>query len=217
MDRPLIMNFLRKHWYDLGGLFSTAIFIYLFLNHNNLTNYQILMWLSLTSLFLHQLEEYRIVGTFPGMLNTVMYNSKMPDRYPLNSNSAFFINVFIGWLFYFLAAVVAEKAVWLGIATILVSIGNTIAHTILFNIKGKTLYNAGLITSCFLFVPCAYFFISIISTNHFATMQDCFLGVFLGITLNVVGVLKIIDWMADKDTIYIFDDRNLLPKNIKKK
>ena len=102
------MNFLRKHWYDVGGFFSVVVSSYVFLNHNNLTKYQTLMWLSLVALFVHQLEEYRIAGTFPGMVNTVMYNSKLPDRYPLNTNTALYINVFVGWSFYFLAAIFAE-------------------------------------------------------------------------------------------------------------
>jgi hypothetical protein len=207
------MNLLRKNWYDLGAIFSVIVSIYIFINHRDLTNYQILMWLSLGSLFLHQLGEYRIVGTFPGMINTVMYYSKMPDRYPLNTNTAFCINVIVGWTFYFLAAILAERGIWLGIATMMVSIGNTIAHTTVFNIKGNTLYNAGLATSWLLFGPCVYFFISIIHTNHLATTTDYFIGIALGITLNVVGVLKLIDWMADENTTYIFSDRNLLPKD----
>lgn len=210
------MNFLRKSWYDLGAFLAVVVSIYIIINHSNLTNYQTLMWLSLVSLFLHQSEEYRIAGTFPGMINSVMNNSKRPDRYPLNTNTAFYINVFIGWTFYLLAAILAERAIWLGIATIIVSVGNTIAHTIVFNIKGKTLYNAGLATSWLLFVPCVYFFVSIIHTNHLATNTDYCIGIALGLTLNFVGILKVIDWMADKNTTYIFSDRNLLPKDRKK-
>jgi len=210
------MNLLRKNWYDLGAFLSVVIFIYIFIRHKNLSNYQILMWLSLVSLFLYQSEEYRIAGTFPGMVNTVMYKSTMPDRYPLNTNTAFYVNVVVGWTFYFLAAILAERAIWLAIATILVSIGNIIAHTIVFNIKGKTMYNAGLATSWLLFMPCTYFFFSIIHTNHLATFMDYFIGIPLGIFLNVVGILKLIDWMADKNTIFIFKNRNLLPKDRKK-
>ena len=210
------MNFLRKHWYDLAGLFSIVVLAGIFINHYNLTNYQLIVWVSLITLFIHQLEEYRIVGTFPGMLNTALYKSTMPDRYPLNTNTAFCVNVVVGWTSYVLAALFAEKAMWLGIATIMVSLGNTIAHTTLFNIKGKTLYNAGLLTSWLLFVPCAYFFFTIIHREHLATMTDYLIGILLGIVINVVGILKLIDWMANKDTTYIFDDRNLLPKDRKK-
>ncbi|MEO5942435.1 MAG: HXXEE domain-containing protein [Ferruginibacter sp.] len=210
------MNFLRKHWYDLGSFFSGLIIIFLFKYQHSLSDYQYLMWLSLISLFLHQLEEYRIVGTFPGMLNTAMYKSDMPDRFPLNTNTALFVNTVIGWGFYFFAAFFAEKAIWLGLAVILISLGNIIAHTFLFNIKGKTIYNAGMATSWLFFTPCVYFFFSIVHNDHLITTTDYLIGIPLGIILNVIGVLKIIDWMADRNTPYIFEERNLLWKDRKK-
>ncbi len=210
------MNFLRKHWYDLGGLFSGVVIIYIFKYHFSFTDYQCLMWLSLVSLFFHQLEEYRIVGTFPGMLNTTMYKSDIPNRYPLNTNTAFYVNVIIGWTFYFFAAFFAEKAIWLGLATILISFGNIVAHTFVFNIKGKTIYNAGLATTWIFFAPCVYFFFAIVYYEHLATTTDYLVGILLGIILNVIGVLKVIDWMANRNTIYIFEERNLLLKDRKK-
>jgi hypothetical protein len=207
------MNLLRKHWYDLGALLSVVVVIYVVINHDTMTNYQTLMWLSLGALFLHQSEEYRIAGTFPGMVNTVMYKSTMPDRYPLNTNTAFYVNVVIGWTTYFLAAMFSEKAVWMGMATMLVSAGNVIAHTITFNIKGRTIYNAGLATSLLLFIPCIYYFIVMIQRDQLASTQDYWIGIILGITLNVVGILQVIRWMADKETHYVFDNRNLLPRD----
>lgn len=208
-----VMNFLRKHWYDIGGLFAGVIIIYIFKYHHSLTNYQYLMWLSLVALFFHQLEEYRIVGTFPGMLNRAMYKSEMPDRYPLNTNTALLVNVIVGWAFYFFAAFFAEKAIWLGLATILISLGNIIAHTILFNVKGKTIYNAGMVTSWIFFAPCIYFFFSIVYNENLITITDYLIGIPLGIALNVIGILKIIDWLANRNTPYIFEDRNLLLKD----
>ncbi|MGF7229933.1 HXXEE domain-containing protein [Arachidicoccus sp.] len=210
------MNFLRKHWFDLGGLFAIITALGVFYFYSSMTNYQLLMWLSLVSLFLHQLEEYRIPGTFPGMVNRAMYNSDIPDRYPLNSNTSFYVNVFVGWVPYLLAAIMGEKAVWLGIATIIVSLGNTVAHTTVFNIKGKTIYNAGLATSWLLFAPCIYFFFTIIYKDNLVTLTDYLIGVPLGIILNVVGIIKLIDWLADKNTSYIFEQRNVLPQDRKK-
>lgn len=210
------MNFLRKHWYDLGAFFFVVVLVYIFIDHYDLTNCQMIMWVSLMTLFIHQLEEYRIPGTFPGMLNSAMYKSITPDRYPLNTNTSFCVNVLVGWTCYLLAALLAEKAIWLGIATIVISLGNTIAHTTLFNIKGSTFYNAGLVTSWLLFLPCSYLFFSIIHQQHLATATDYLIGIPLGIVINIIGILKMIDWMADKNTVYIFDDRNLLPKDRKR-
>ncbi|WP_276088653.1 HXXEE domain-containing protein [Pedobacter sp. JY14-1] len=207
------MNMLRKHWYDIGGFLSVLVLIFIVLKFKTLSHYQLLMWLSLVSLFLHQLEEYRIAGTFPGMLNTVMFKSDLPDRYPLNTNTALLINVMVGWSSYFLAAIFAERVVWLGLATIAVSIGNAIAHIVVFNVRGKTLYNAGLVTSSLLFVPCTYFFFFVVSSEHLIKLSDYLIGIPLGIFLNVVGVLKFIKWMADRNTNYAFEQRNLLTRD----
>lgn len=205
------MKFLRNHWYDVGAIFCIVILIYISIEHNQLSNYQLLMWCSLASLFLHQLEEYRIAGTFPGMINKVVFKSPQPDRYPLNTNTSFFINAGEGWLLYFLAAYFAEKAVWLGITALMISLGNIIAHSFLFNIKGKTFYNAGLLTCWIFFVPCIYFFSRITYSTGLITTKDFVIGIPLGIILNIFGILKMIEWLSDKNTTYIFPQRNLLP------
>ena len=206
-------KFLSKQWYDIGGFLSLITLFFLFFNRHSLTDYQLIVWLSLTTLFLHQLEEYRIVGTFPGMVNTVMYNSKNPDRFPLNAKTALYINVYVGWSFYMAAAVLAENAIWLGLATILVSIGNTLGHTFLFNIKGRTFYNAGLATCWLCFVPITYFFLKICIQQNLFSIFDFLVGLPLGIALNYFGILKLIDWMSDQNTEFVFPKRNLLNKN----
>lgn len=207
------MNFFRRHWYDIGGFLSLLVLLHIFLHRNTFTDYQLLMWISLLTLFLHQLEEYRIAGTFPGMINTIMFNSKEPDRYPLNTNTALIINTGVGWSVYFLAALFAEKVVWLGMAAILVSAGNIIAHAFIFNLKGKTIYNAGMITCLLLFLPCTYFFFKIIYNYRLAGATDYMIGVPLGLIINVVGVFKMIQWLADENTPYVFEKRNLLKQH----
>ncbi|MEO5500355.1 MAG: HXXEE domain-containing protein [Ginsengibacter sp.] len=207
------MNFLRNHWYDLGAFLAFIVLIFLYNLYVDLTRFQLHMWFSLISLFFHQLEEYRIVATFPGMLNKMLFKSERPDRYPLNSNTAFIINVLEGWLLYLLAAVFAERTMWLCIATLMISFGNIIAHTILFNIKGKTFYNAGLITCWLFFAPCIYIFFKLTKNTNLISLQDYIMGIALGIILNIFGVYKLITWLANKHTKYIFPDRNLLPQD----
>ena len=203
------MNFMRLHWFDVGLVLAFVAGVVVFFI--NLNPFSLLLWLSLISLFLHQFEEYRYPGYFPGMMNTVMFSSQRPDRYPLNTNTSFIVNVFIGWFSYLLAAVFAEKALWLGIATILVSVGNFIAHTFLFNIKGKTLYNPGMVTAIVLFLPISAYFGYLVINNHLATPLDWVAGVILGLVLNFVGILKMIDWLKDENTEYIFPKRFLMP------
>ncbi len=203
------MQFIRKHWYDLGGFLALLCCIYLYVNRHALSPYSFLMWASFISLCLHQWEEYRFPGTFPGMLNKVMFKSDIPDRYPLNTNTAFIINTGLGWLFYLMAALLAEKAVWLGLATILVSAGNVGAHIFLFNIKGKTIYNAGMATALFLFLPLVFYFFYVLHKYDLASTDDIWIGGLLGVLLNTIGIFKLIDWLKDTNTSYVFEKRNV--------
>lgn len=203
------MKFMRLHWFDVG--FVLAIITGVFISLIKLSPVSLLLWISLISLFLHQFEEYRYPGYFPGMMNTVMFSSKQPDRYPLNTNTSLIINTFVGWLSYFLAAIFGEKAIWLGIAVILVSVGNFFAHTFLFNIKGKTLYNPGMLTAILLFAPISSYFFYLVIHGNLATPKDWIVGIILGAILNVIGVLKLIDWLKDENTEYVFPKRFLMP------
>ena len=209
------MNFLRRHWFDLGGFLFLVTITMVYIFRKELDPIHWILWISLASLFLHQLEEYRIIGTFPGMINKVLFSSPNPDRYPLNMETAFWVNVGMGWTSYFLAALFAEKAIWLGIATILVSIGNFMAHTLFFNLKGKTWFNAGMLTSILLFLPISYFFFEILNKEGLGTLNNYALGIPLGIALNYFGILKLIDWLKNKDSPYPFPRRCLLPPEIR--
>lgn len=207
------MNFLRNHWFDIGIVPACCVIAYLFFKGENFSNLNFILWFNFASLFFHQFEEYRFPGYFPGMLNVVLFKSKMPDRYPLNTNSALIVNVFLGWLIYLLAAVLGEKFLWLAIGAALISAGNFFAHTILFNIKAKAFYNPGLVTSVFLFLPgVSYFFYLIIHFN-LCTTTDYITGFILGFIFNYFGIIKVIEWMKDTNTKYIFPARCLPPKN----
>jgi hypothetical protein len=203
------MNFFRYHWFDLGFLFAIALAIALYVIQP--TGMTLLLWLSLGTLFLHQVEEWRFPGYFPGMANTVMFKSDMPDRFPLNANSGMLINVVLGWGGYILAALLWQQAIWLVIATMLVSLGNIFAHTIIFNIKGKTIYNPGLITSWVFFAPMVYLIFGMVISERMASPSDWVIGIGLGIALNYFGVYKMIIWLADKNTEYVFPRRFLIP------
>jgi len=204
------MNYLRNHWYDLGLVLALCGALVLIVERQS--GLSLLLWLSLLSLWLHQFEEYRYPGYFPGMINSVLFASQHPDRFPLNAQTALLVNVFIGWLFYFLAALFADSALWLGIATILVSLGNVVAHMLLFNIKGRTVYNPGMVTAVLLFVPLSVYFFYYMTTYGFVTPLDWLFGIILGVALNYIGILKMIDWLKDENTEYVFPQRCLMPE-----
>lgn len=201
------MNVLRSHWYDIGIGIAAVIGVALFaLKSHGLS---LILWISLISLLLHQFEEYRYPGTFPGMINTVMFASIQPDRYPLNTNTALIVNVFVGWSAYLLAAIFGGMAVWMGIAAILLSVGNIVAHTFLFNMRGKTRYNPGMFTAVVLFFPLSGYFFYYLIADRLSSPVDWVVGIALGVALNYFGVWKMIDLMKNRDTAYVFPQRNL--------
>ena len=204
-----MLNWFRLYWFEVGIFLSLPIIVYLVTSR--VSEISLILWISSITLFIHQFEEYRYPGYFPGMINIAMYASTKPDRYPFNPNTGFIVNTIVGWIFFFLAAVFADSFIWLGIATILVSVGNVIAHTFLFNIKGKTKYNPGMATAIILFLPLTIYFFYVLVTKNLATLLDYVFGILFGIILNYVGILKMIDWLKDENTSYIFPNRCLIP------
>lgn len=201
------MGFLRKHWFDIGLVLAAFVGLYIVLA-KPVFPLPWLYWLNLSALFLHQFEEYRWPGNFPNMINTVMFHSSQPDRFPLNSNSAFIINLTTGWVSYLLAVLFGAHFLWLGIAVMLISVGNFIAHTFLFNIRGKTRYSPGMVTAILFFAPIsAEFFYQVIDKN-LASPLDWGIGILSGLTLNYLGILKMINWLKNKQTAYIFQKGN---------
>lgn len=213
---PAGVYFLKTHWFDVGAGLAAITVLFVLLGHSVLGAYRTVLWISFASLCLHQLEEYRFSGTFPGMINSALFSSDRPDRYPLNMRSAMLINVGLGWGVYLAAALLGEHAVWLGIASILVSLGNVVAHTFLFNIKGRMWYNAGMATCWLFFVPIVCVFFPLLHRHALATSADYAIGIPLGILLNA-AVLGSIAWLKDPDLPDPFPQRSLLPKDRNKK
>jgi hypothetical protein len=206
-----MMNFFRNHWFDIGFVFGCAAAGYMIFNPGIFGSLKFILWFNFASLFFHQFEEYRYPGYFPGMINEKLFQSKTSDRYPLNTNSALVVNVVLGWTVYFLAVLIGERYIWFAIGVTLISVGNFFAHTIMFNIKAKTFYNPGMLTSILLFLPGAGYFSYCIIKNNLVSPSDFVIGIILGFIFNYFGIIKIIEWMKDKNTEYIFPSRCLPP------
>jgi hypothetical protein len=203
------MSFWRTHWFDVGGGLALLLGTWLYLHRLSLNSEQLLLGLSFVSLLLHQVEEYRWPGYFPGMLNAAVYRSPQPDRYPLNTQTAFLLNVPLGWTAYGLAAFFGPRLPWLGIATVLVSLGNVGAHAGFFNLRGRTWYNPGLATALVLFLPLALRYGHLLVSYHLAASRDWLLGLPLGLILNYGGIIKPIAWLANPATPFRFAARQV--------
>ena len=181
------MRYAERHWFDVGAKIGLALAIWLIIVGSTMDTITLILWISLLTLFAHQFEEWRWPGWFPGMLNVVLFRSDDPWRFPLNVRSGFVVNVVVGWGSYLLAALFGERALWLAMATILVSLGNCVLHLIVIPIRGRIPYNPGMATSLVLFLPVSvWFFVTAWSSM---SVGDVVVGLLLGIVLNVGGVI----------------------------
>jgi len=202
------VRFAERHWFDVGAVLGLALAIWLIIAGSAMDTITLILWISLLTLFAHQVEEWRWPGWFPGMLNVVLFRSDDPWRFPLNVRSGLVVNVVVGWGSYLLAALFGERALWLAMATILVSLGNCVLHLIVIPIRGRIPYNPGMATSLVLFLPVSvWFFVTAWSSM---SVGDVVVGLLLGIVLNVGGVIGVIRALEDQDAPP-FEDRQVLP------
>jgi len=199
---------MERHWFDVGGVFGVVLLVWLSIDGSSLDTITVLLWVSLLTLFAHQLEEWRWPGWFPGMLNVVLFRSTDPWRFPLNIRSGLAVNVGVGWVGYTLAALLGERALWLAFGRILVSLGNCILHLIVLPIRGRMLYNPGMATSLLMFLPVIIWFV--IEAWPLMSTADKVLGLILGLLLNVVGVIGLIRVM-ENPTAPQFEARQVEP------
>lgn len=202
------MHSFRNYWYRYGLILALAVAAILFAFWQDLSTLQVILGISCISLFLHQFEEYQWPGYFPRMVNTVLFNSKKPDRYPLNANTAWLINVWFGWTIYFAAFCLGRSAIWLATVSIMVSVGNIFAHSLLFNLKGKSIYNPGMATALLLFLPISVYYFWLGAHEHLFTALNLTVGLLLGIAVNYGLVIKPITLLANHKTPYVFKPFN---------
>jgi hypothetical protein len=197
------MRFILRHWYNMGIVVGVVSITWAFFGH--LSTVQSILLLNFAVLTLHQFEEYAWPGGEPWITNEVMQpNGNRPDRYPLNQNNAFFINVPMAWPFY-LIPVFFPDVVWLGLAPTLFGFGQLIFHGILTTVKLKKPYNPGLAAVVVGHVPLGIWYLVVIYSKNMITPRDwvfgiVYLGCFIAVGVKMIGYTL----LSDKDSKYPF-------------
>ncbi len=169
------MKFLRRHWYDIGGVVAIGAVAYLVIFWSQMDTLVRILLMSFIAILVHQYEEYGFPGGAPPLLNIGMRNSDRPDRYPLNQNSAMVGNVLISYTMYLLP-VFLPHIIWLGLAPILMGFGQFIVHGIVAPRKLKFIYNPGLGAVVFLHIPIGIYYIYYIVSNGLVHGTDWILA-----------------------------------------
>lgn len=198
------MSRLYARWHVGGLVLAVGLGALVAWRHGHWSDLRVLLVLSLVTLLLHQAEEYGWPGGFPRMVNTAVFRSDDPDRFPLDQRTAWLVNVALGWTLYGAVALLAEDAIWLAVASLVVSAGNVVAHTVLFNVRGRTLYNPGLATSWLLFVPVLVGFVVVARRDDLVGPAELAVGLVLGLAISYLGVIRLITVLGDRATPYAF-------------
>ncbi|HEY4226121.1 MAG TPA: HXXEE domain-containing protein [Pseudolysinimonas sp.] len=143
------MRFFRNHWYDVALALAVVTLLWqAFARYDGL---RLILLLNLVAMLLHEVEEYRLPGGAPWLINLTLGSRTDLDRTPLNQVNGAFNNVAF-WAFY-LIPVIWPDVIWLGLAPVLVGLGQFLAHGILCNIRIRSVYNPGLATVIIGFIP----------------------------------------------------------------
>ena len=208
------MDFYRKHWHDVGvGLalvISIAMTIFMTLSRKKRSRAQVWSAWNLVALLLHQCEEYRFPGYFPGQFNAGVFKSQTPDHYPLNTQSAMIINTALAYPAYVLPLLFPRK-VWLGLAPVFIGFGQVLVHGIVFPLRAKARYGPGFVTALCLHLPIGIAYIRQIMREQSVKRSDWVKGVISTIGFAVGGVAAPMFLLRDKESPYHFTEQQMGP------
>jgi hypothetical protein len=147
----------RARWPRIGGAVAMGVVGTTALAAGKLTTPQRFAALNFAALLVHQYEEYQAPGYFPGQFNRGLFKSATPRTYPLNADTAMWINTALGYPYY-LAPVAFPAKKWLGLAPALFGFGQALAHGAVFPRRGRVAgsaytFSPGFLAALLLHVP----------------------------------------------------------------
>ena len=199
------MNFIRRNWYYIGGVLFVVLVVVLTIIWNDISILRRLMLMSFMALLVHQFEEYAWPGGFPAIMNIAWQPDQgLPDRCPLNRNSALFVNIGVAYPFYILP-IIFPTLIWLGLAVVLFGMMQFVAHGIMVSRKLHTLYNPGLFAVVFLHWPIGIYYIWYVVVNSLVQWWMWPAAVLILAAVAFFGVnMPVNHWFKDSNSPYPF-------------
>lgn len=194
------MKWYRDNWFYVGGILFIIQAFALILFGSDMEFLTKIMCLSFMALNVHQFEEYAIPGGFPMVMNMAFMGEKeVPERYPLNKKSAFVCNVCFMYPIYILAIIFSQQ-LWLGLAIVIMGVAQIFVHGIAFNKKLGTIYNPGMASIIFLFVPLCVIYIWYVVTNCEVLWWHWLIALILQPVLGMGCLMLPIQKLKDKNS-----------------
>ena len=202
------MNMYRRHWQDIGGVLAMVIGGALALFGKRLSRPHLFSTLNLVAMLIHQFEEYRFPGFFPGQFNGGVFKSDKPDRYPMNTHTAMVVNVgFFDGLY--LLPVLFPRKIWLGLAPVLLGFAQALGHWLLFPRLLRERWMPGGLSALFLHVPFGIAYLRALQEEQPPTRSDWIKAILVLPLFLVVGVVVPQQVLKDKESPYRFTEQQV--------
>jgi hypothetical protein len=176
------MNFLRRHWYNVGLVVAILTAVVLAFAWNEIGILQRLLILNFIVMQLHQFEEYAFPGGLPAVANIL-------EGKKLNQNATMWGCVITVYAFYFLPIFFPNQIGW-GLGGIISGLLQIFVH-LTVNAKLKHWYAMGNFSVIFGHIPIGIYYVWYVVTNNLVTTSDWITGfaILLFIGIFLVGLL----------------------------
>lgn len=202
------MNTWRNNWYYIGGIIFVVLAMVIGLFAESIDPMRRLMIVMYMCLLAHQFEEYAVPGGFPSSWNIgVSGEQEIGDRYPLNTKSAFIVNVCCAYPLYWLGIIFCEVHV-LCIFLCYFTMAQLLMHGLMMNKKMGTLYNPGVGTALFIMIPAGVYTLWYIATTYSVPTWNWWVPVLCFPLVAFSTILLPILKCQDKNTPYVFPERD---------
>ena len=152
---------------------------------------------------IHVLEEWRFPGGFHVMYNR-MVNSETPVRYPMNQLSDMWTN-FIGVIFGCVVLIIGVRPIFLVMQLFLCFVevlGHLVNGAGFMKKNYGRIYNPGLFTTVFGYIPVAIGILYVFFTIQAPTVWEILLGLVCGVILGVFSLKGMEEICKSKDSPY---------------
>ena len=202
------MDFYRRSWCFVGAILFVALSYFMaFWGAAYFSPIQIILIYSFMAMLVHQFEEYGIPGGFPSFMNAIAFGERtVPDRYPLNANTAMINNVFMTYTFY-MTAIFFPDVIWLGLMQVGQGMVQALNHVFYNNLKLKRFYNPGMASVVLLHWPVGIYYIWYVHSNTLAATGDYVIGLLGSFALIFILWLGPVALLKSKTSNYPFDKK----------
>ncbi|MGE6786702.1 HXXEE domain-containing protein [Ensifer adhaerens] len=212
-----MLRFYRDNWYNVGAVLFVALAFFMGFWGDRFSPLETILVYSFMALLAHQYEEYGWPGGGGLVINGAMYGERTAyDRYPGNTLSMTLVNTVGAYTFYLLA-VLFPAAIWLGLAVMFFGFFQILGHGVAMNIKAKTLYNPGLATTLFLFVPLGIYYITYIHRHQLVSGMDYLYGGLAFIASVLLVLVLPIRALMNRNSPYPMSAEDMAKFNMREK